>query len=892
MAIPDLQLSDGFIPDDDGFVADDDGFVPDVTNDGQLLDAGDGPDVTEPLSLHGTADISQQATPGTHALPSKQEKLQQFAKTDVGGSGGFDPISAWATVADEFEKRAIDPIIKWVQDKERARYEKRIAPTLRKAAPKVAFTYENLAKPALGETELNIGPESQAEPSPAYRAAVEDIQETFGQAGAAYYQALAQGMGNLPFYLIPGVGENAIAQGVTGGALSALADPSVSVSEGAAMGGAGGAVISGAMKLGGKALKAASGFLKKAPKREVLPIAVVPPSKIDELADTVVKMPETAIPTKDVPEDAVAIVVAKEGDDLVAKALKVEDGVPVVQRIEEVTAKASPRALVAQSTPTAGPNGTAVSPKRQNVIVTPEAREVLKAEAPAAVDDWAAGKWIDGDSVLVQGDQPEFGPLNDVYEGKVLVIEGGGGDGTARLYDINSPKLQIDVLRHRNLHEVTLPDGTKVLAFPGPGFDNWATGVTGKPSDPVTLLRPDPEEFLPGALKQDMVVESSWFHENARLVDDATDLRKILDERQRLLLEAEETAERMKAASLASQMDVQLGGTGDGGKLPPPPPVDGGAPIGPPQPNNMTAVDEPKARWWDGILKAGRTIDRKVLPPTARGPLDIADEAARAFSIDNLERYRSDTLKSLQNQFPEIQKMPVPEQHQLQRSLTKYLTGDASLDELTSKYPQLKADIWRRMEAEKAQIAFDESRLRQLGMLGPEDTIAKLVGGDTEQMEDYAVRLYWRHLMKPGEWATLFKKDERAVATLTDEILRDVYSTPEFRLQSIEQRKALASKHLDILLGDEKAMALIREDPERGVAAALSEARGSLKARKDLKTWEKAALGEIDNAFIRIAETRARQKQLVLQGEIYQSVAENARLSVAADAASPQQIQE
>lgn len=882
--LADLEVTDGFVPDDDGFTPDvgtDDGFVPDVSNDGQQLAIQ-----AEPAMSVKIPDAIPQAAP---AAPQMDPKLERLSKLDdtSGPAWGFDPLSAGLTALGEFEKTAIDPVIKWVQKKERDRYEKRIAPTLREKAPQVAFAVENLGKLAYGETELNRGPESKQGPSDKQSAIISDLQEKFGDKGAAAYQSMLQGFSNLPLYLIPGLGEEAVVQGATAGLLSGLADPSVGVEESTIGGGSVGGAVGGLVKLGTKAAGALKGLTKKAAKAEALPIGVIAPSQVDAFADTVMKMPETAIPTKDVPEDAVALVISKEGDDLVAKALKIEDGVPTVQRIQEGTAKASPRALVADATPKSGPNGTVASPRRQNVIVTPEARDMLKAEASAdgpTVDDWVAGKWLDGDTVFTKENAPDLGPLNDVHEGKVLVLEGGGGDGTARLYDINSPKLQMEVLRQRGLHEVKLPDGSKVLAFPIPSptdSDNF-----------VTLMRPEADEFLPNALKQDMSMSQEEFYRSARSIESDNDLRRILGERQQLIQDAEDTAERVRASAVAQQLDVQLGGTGDGGKLPPAPPVDGGAPIGPPNPNSLSASDEPKARWWQNILKAGRAIDRKFLPPTARGPLDIADEAVRAFSVDNLERYRADTLKSLNQQFPELGQMKPLEQKAVLSSITKYLVGDIDRVALEQKYPQVKAAVWQRIESEKAQIAVDERRLRELGMLGPEDTIAKAMGVKPEDMEDYAVRMYWRHLMSPGEWATMFKKDERVMKSVTDDIYRDVYSTKEFKLMSEEQRRTLAETHLDFLLGDPEKMKLLREDPEGAFKNILSEARGSLKARKDLRSWEKLALGEVDNAFVRIAETRARQKQLILQGEIWQNVANNPRLSTHGDARTPEQIRE
>ena len=780
------------------------------------------------------------------------------AMQEIGAVIKGNPASAAEWAVGKFKKHLVDPVIKAAQEPIREGYEKYIAPYQRAANPGKALLGETLFKQALGETSFNT--EDPEKLAPQAVKGIADLQRTFGDVGAATLQALASEGSNLPFYLINPAGEGAAA-GIKGGFLSDLVMPGGNPVQAAVAGGAVGAgldaLIQGGSKVVGK-LKARAGARKT-----IEPIALVPGDEEADLAAKVLDM--AAAPPPEVAPLAVEAGTAGASPRAAkrkAAAIAVgvgQDGKPVAAALH----------IDGQ-----GIGASPIKPKDippdTKVVMTAEAWDKIQADPnsdfafeafPAPEPTFERGRQID----LQDFDASKTG---EVREGAVLVLEGGGGDGTARLYDVKSPKFQRMILQRRGLAEVTLQDGTKVLGYPN----------VGQRSERI-LVPPDPSEMIPRSSKEVIDLTNAKYRELT-----VSEIDDVLLERERALMDAADEAARKEADLAAQQADIKAGGNGNGDKLPPPPPMDPPPPP-PPNPHNVTPQDEVKARWWEKI--AG-TVNRKLLNPTVRGAQDIADLAMQSHSVDTFERLRDDTFKALNKAMPEVSKLPPQNQRLLLTSIDRFVTGDLSLDQLKRLHPEVSRKAYQVLEEQKLQTAIDEQRLRELQILQPEESVRDLLKlGPEEDLPAYATRMYWRFLMKPGEWKKMAMKDEAGMKVLVNAIKQDVYSQGQFKSASFSDaaRTALAERHLDFLLGDPEKMAIAARDPGHVWNQSIGDAGGSTKQRQDLKWWEKAALGEIDNPFIRLAEARSRQKQLVLQGEMWKQVALDQSMSMAPELA-------
>lgn len=799
----------------------------------------------------------------SYGAPAVQNPYKEMAADpamqEIGGVLKGSPTAAAEWAAGKFKKHLVDPVIKAAQEPIREAYEKTIAPYERAANPGKALLGETLFKTALGETSFNT--EDPEKLAPQAVKGIADLQRTFGDVGAATLQALATEGSNLPFYLINPAGEGAAA-GLKGGFLSELVMPGGKPVQGAIAGGVVGAgldaAIQGSSKLIGKVKQ------KLDARKVVEPLALVAPDDEAVLAQQVLDLanaPAPEIPVQQVvpgPGTAGASPRATKRK-AAAVALGVgQDGKPVAAALH----------LDGQ-----GLGASPIKPKdippETKVVMTAEAWEKIQADPNG---DFAFEAFPPPEPTFERGRQIDLqdydaSKLGEVREGSVLVLEGGGGDGTARLYDVKSPKLQRQILQRRGLSEVTLQDGTKVLGYPN----------AGQHSEKI-LLPPDPGEMIPRASREVVDLTNAKYRELT-----VTEIDDVLLERERAILDAADKAAMQEADLAAKQADIKAGGSGNGDKLPPPPPMDPPPPP-PPNPHNIMPHEEIKARWWEKI--AG-TINRKLLNPTVRGAQDVADLAMASHSVDTFERLRDDTFKALNKAVPEISKMPAPQQRLVLMSIDRFVVGDISMEQLQRMHPELSRASYKVLEEQKLQTAIDEQRLRDLAILQPEESIRDLLKlGPEEDLPAYATRMYWRFLMKPGEWKRIASKDEAGMRALVEAIQQDVYNSGKFKSAAYTDadRKTLAERHLDFLLGDPEKMAEAARDPGHVWNQSIGDAGGSTKQRQDLRWWEKAALGEIDNPFIRMAEARSRQKQLVMQGEMWKSVALDQSLSLPPDA--------
>ena len=811
----------------------------------------------------------------------------------------FDPLVEGVR---KFKKHLIDPIVKWHQAGNRKLYFGEAFPDeglgvtpdyqfdpnspgqmLRKKAPFLATLLEGVGELALGETSFNTHNEEHAgaldprarKVQEQVRQKSEDVFKTVaaptlkhlkpetaqqatlmaGDVGAAAFQSTLHGLSEAGLVLLPGWGQKAVVQGLTGGFVSGMVTPGGDPINDAI----GGAVLGGVFSAGAKGVRKLWQMAKGA--KTAVPAGLFPPDSLPVFAEHVASAPEPVIPSRDMSD--VAVVVQD-----VTKAGRVNKAIRITP--EGVTAQTlGPKTKVPDDVPWIETHGT-------------DATNTLTAAEEAALREEGLALGLGKQNTLVRRegymDQPGVGDdwdvtagTPDTKEGLVLVIEGGDGAGTARLYDVKSPKLQADILAHRELSEVTLPDGSKHLGYPGPGGE--------------VLLRPDADELIPGASTVD--VNLKGLDVEIRPLSRPR-IKELLAKRELMLREAEDAAAVAQADVAARSRDIALGGNGDGSKLPPPPPHDAMPPPPPPNPHNVGPMEEIAVNWWNRLSRT--PLAKGLLNPTARGPRDVSDLAMSSMSVDTFERNRDATLKALARRIPEVAKKSPADQQMVMSNITRYLLNDIKLDQLKSLHPELNNGAFLALEAGKFETANDHQRLIDLDLVRPDQKIEDVLGVSPDDEAGYMTQIYWRHFLAPGDWRRMAHKDAAGMAALTNAIKHDVYSTPQYKDRTDAQRTALAKRHLDFLLGNPAKMAEMKRNPKSAYADIIAEAGGSLKARKDLRWWEKAALGEIDNPFIRMAETRTRQKQLILQGEMWKSISENPKLSVRPDAASPAQI--
>lgn len=779
---------------------------------------------------------------------------------------------------------------------------------LRENSPDDALMLENLARVQLGPTEGNT-PTAKGVPNPWVQKGFENIEKEFGSRGAAVVTGLAHIAPNVVIALIPGVGApGTLTEAATAGAFSGVLDPeSGSVAEQASMGLGGSLVLSKVVapvaskgwKLLAKAIT--EGGSREARAAGFFPVAIVPPGSEDELADTVIRMAEAdtpVIPSKEAPR-VVEAGTRAEGRRAAgrpaqpakpvrkeAPLLSVVDAHGDIHMLVQGDAGLKGKKLAKGAKP---PKGVAIIPNaeaRDLLEHEPGSDEAIQIVTKMAQDAGEAGRDLNElfNSDVVENlmlrpkptfelgrnlldDMPDwdkFHDMGDLKEGGVIVLEGGGGDGAARLYNVNDPKLQDLVLQRRNIVKFKQPDGTWQHGF----FDE-TTGI---------LFAPETDELIPNAVQKNVQLSDADIERALPL--SRGERRDLLIRRQQLMEDRAAVMARQGADMRFAAAEAKLSSVGGG--MPPPPPniPNGGVPPPPPGPHNVDPTEGIAIKVADSLFANGvKAVRRGLLNPTVRGPIDLAQQSIQAHSIDTFKRLAPDIYKQLNKAVPELNKMPIHQQRLVHEDISRYLVGDIDLNQLRAAHPEVNAAAYKLMESHKLQIAANEAELQRLGMVSKDKPKA---GADLglEKEEDYAVRLYWRFLMKDGEWARLAKKDEQGYKALVEAIRQDVYSKKG--LDHVEQ-VAQAERHLDLLLGDEKALENARLDPEGSWSRSVSEAGGSLKNRQVMAWWKKAALGEVDNAFVRIAESQARQKQLILQGQMWEQVAVNQKWSTASD---------
>lgn len=533
-------------------------------------------------------------------------------------------------------------------------------------------------------------------------------------------------------------------------------------------------------------------------------------------------------------------------------------------------------------------------------VLTPRARDVLKdnpgnpafeeiIQNPKKVGNFALSR----EELLLDQALPGDPP---VYEGSVLVLEGMGGDGTARLYDVNDPKLQVKILERRDLSEVVLDDGRKLLGYP----------TFSSNSDMVNVLPPEGAERIPGALTEGVTIPADQLDKRVRSLS-TNELKQLVDRRLALLEDEAEQALLKAGQGEAAQADIALGGDGSGNKLPPNPPHPPPAPLPQPppppgqhhviqptykgvlMPQSIPPLEELKLKWWQQLGQRVKDLRQKLVAPTNYGPIEVADNAMQAFSVQTLERLRDDVFTALVKSTPKLAKLSRAEQKLVHQDIVRLLTGELTEEQfLKSKhFPLVAEQVFTAVNKYKERIAENEKVLRELNMLGAEENLRKRLDlEDDDDLPGWAVQMYYRFLLKPGEWSRLIRRDKQKTDRVMRGIMDDVINNPENKKKygtlSDEAKWAKAREYFDVLVGDPTALKNLHRS-KQGAGSFLAEANKSLLSRKDLKDWEREALGFVNNSFTRIAESITRQEQLILQGKMWKSVADNPVLSTYGD---------
>lgn len=752
--------------------------------------------------------------------------------------------------------------------------------------PALAVNLETVLQPLIGKTEGNRGMQEtgvmgpgEGDPSAvqaaAYKQAEEFLGPTLGPLYSATAGAFASGYANLPFYMIP-------VEGPVSGGMLGMVDEDMSPAAGAVMGGVAPAVLKGVGNLAGAAKAKLGSIGVGAGKRlsEFIPIAVLTRDAEPQLAEAIFSMP-----AGDVADTAIRNAPVEPGMSLSPQEIQSYAQFQIGLNEPKINARIAAKAPLWEAKQAAGEKAR-FDAMGKTGAATPRALGQLAPTRGNATRPEAINALI----VAV-----------DVADGKV--VKKGLAFGLQGPHSVTPPaNFKGKIVRTPAAEQAMRADPTN------PEFSGLMPDPTY--TEPVSVTSgPVPEASIDfAAIPEDsggsvLALEGSGDSASIKLYDAADTKLQVksatvnhgqlppkaineLVEHNKSTAMAAAGAQAAEAADMAmSQADIQLGGDGSGGHLPPPPPMDPPPPP-PPSPRNVAPEEAIKLKWADSALGRLNTYaQRKLLNPTVRGAQDVADLAFTSHSVDTFERLRDDTMKQLVKASPEISKKTLPGQRVVLANINRFLTGHIDSTNLKTLHPELNKPIHDAIQQHKAQVAANETQLRALGMLLPEQTMKDLKGLDAgEQLEDYATRMYFRHLMKPGEWATLFKKDQEAVSKVTQAIMDDVYTNGKNAILDVADRKAAARRHLDYLLGEPKLIAQAKADPAAVWHDVVSKAGGSLKQRETMKWWKSMAMGEIDNAFIRMAETRARQKQLIVQGEMWKAASINPALSSPGDA--------
>lgn len=664
---------------------------------------------------------------------------------------------------------------------------------------------------------------------------------------SAYAQALIRELPKAPFMAIGGGEGSAVAQGMKSGFLGDLAMPGGDPVGSAILGGGIGGVL-------GAAAKGLDKLAKPKPRIE----GIILPDDVKTFADELAKAPpgpKTGAPVTDV------VVVGADGQPKQV-SVEMQGGKPVV--VDE-----SP---VGMKTPGARPS-------RLPPVVTDAAAEKLTDAQLLALQDLSAKETVRAVKALRAGgryaDDVQIDILSSQNPGKWDAVDGRwsndkwengavvvSDDGALRIQDIDDPALKRESLKARGLVEVTLPDGSKAYGFRtpqdfGPDSSKLAT-LTGPDEGGMrTVLAPDPAEGLDSALFQGGEFPESSVRQltNDRELDDAI---------------------RYAQGWRSTKPDAALNQVPPGGLPPEPPrpPQDGNGPGGeppgpPPGPGQVDANFGPQFKWWQKMGNVGKGALNKLVGSHSRGPVDAAQLAQVQYSIQQgaFDRTFGDVFKNVQKQFG-LSALPIPAQTKFAQDLNRVLEGHMSPADMATAWPQFAQAKHDLVASYKTAIDADHKRLIELGALNPAEAVGdvKAFGGSDEELANYAARTYMRHMLPPGEYARLVKKDEALINKWKKWLYDNQINAKDskFKLMSEADKRAQTDYVLDEIIGAHDASG-------KGNGRNLDFLK-SFKSRQEIPEMVRQILGETDNGLYRLALTRTRQKAAIANAEMWQDV--------------------
>lgn len=341
----------------------------------------------------------------------------------------------------------------------------------------------------------------------------------------------------------------------------------------------------------------------------------------------------------------------------------------------------------------------------------------------------------------------------------------------------------------------------------------------------------------------------------------------------------------------------------------------------------------------DSFRRGAKLAGAKFLHPVHTLPEELFEASARVASRHFLENQRQRLLKSFQQYVPEIRNLGSEDAQRIGVRVKQFLNGTLNIDELHRLEPSLKATAVRYVEARKANLEANHEELVRLGIMprqskwfqtpqiNIDDLTPKLesvfktkpkglyspglppkakqplleayAGEDAafaaardpldiiwdaptpstatpDEFYDYSARLYWSFLLEPGEYAKLARKNASKYNYWIDEMAKLVkMDNPEWGPEAV---KATARR--------------VVEDAISGDGGSLS-AYHSLRSRKtSMPLWYREMLGEVEDGFLKMADTEVRQASLISLGKAWETVSKNPMVAVRPDAITDDLIEE
>lgn len=301
---------------------------------------------------------------------------------------------------------------------------------------------------------------------------------------------------------------------------------------------------------------------------------------------------------------------------------------------------------------------------------------------------------------------------------------------------------------------------------------------------------------------------------------------------------------------------------------PPPPPPDVPEdmpplpPPGPPPP--------PEAPITDRIAKMGQKMDfwtrvkRQLVGAHLRAPMDLASYISDQQSVKNLAANWASTNAALEK------RAGTGATTEFREDVQKLFEGKLSFEDFTKKAETNDASksAWigiRDMMADAvSQRNANQQWLAERGYV-PDETWEQSEG---DAVSGYATREYMAHFLKPGQWLKIVSKDEK--------VMREAVTgyTAWAKKSGKELSETEALKKIVESLGTEDPGSVLFENK---ATAGSSAPTGKLKFRKELPEWYQNLLGKSRDGFLSTSRTLATQDALINNFKVFEGIAKDPR---------------